>query len=156
MVNVGACTYDEPWNPHPPSLWKVNGNNTVICNWFYSWGWLFVSMSADRAVLLDSRSNSLLWFCITTTRDWLKILGTLCQPVRSKTKFWMVWWIVYVLCNWPEWLQSTIYWSRAARLCGYHSTHHPTVRQILWRYWINSIKIYQQDWGGGIKEQFLW
>ena len=135
-------------------LRKANESNTVICNWLYSWRLLF-SMSIDRAITLDSRNNSL-WFCITTTLDWLKILAPLSQPIRSQIKFWMVWWFAIVFWNWSEWLQSTIPWSRDTRLCGCRSTHHPTIRQILWRYWINSIKIYQQDWGGGIKEQFLY
>lgn len=76
------------------------------------------------------------------------------RPEVESSLEWLM--VAIVLCNWAEWLQSTIHWSRDTRLCGCSSTHHPTVRQILWRYWINSTKIYQQDWGGGRKEQFLY
>ena len=67
------------------------------------------------------------WFCSTKLRDWFeKKLAPLSQPFRSKTKtnrnlltqvfprfvsatciffeFWLVHWIVCVLCDWPKWL----------------------------------------------------
>ena len=66
----------------------------------------------------------LLWFCIATLCDWLKILAPLPRPIRSKTKtnrdllarvfprlaratcicfeLWLVHWIVYDCCDWSE------------------------------------------------------
>ena len=153
MVNVAVCTCDEPRNPSSFLEKQMTATQSFVNDFIH--GVYYLSMSIDRAISLDSRSNSL-WFFITTTLNWLKILAPLSQPIRSQIKFWMVWWFAIVFWNWSEWLQSAIYWSRDTRLCGCRSTHHPTIRQILWRYWINSIKIYQQDWGGGIKEQFLY
>ena len=66
----------------------------------------------------------LLWFCITSLSDWFKVLAPFFQPIRSETKtnrgsrvhifprfvsarcnyfeFWLVYWIVSVLFDWPK------------------------------------------------------
>ena len=86
---------------------------------------LFASTESAFHLSVDSISH-LLWFCITTLSDWFKNLAPLSQPTTSKTKpnrdsltdvfprsalatcicleFWLVLWIVCVLCDWPEWL----------------------------------------------------
>ena len=70
--------------------------------------------------------SELLWFCITSRSDWFKVLAPLFQPIRSETKtnrssrvhifprfvsatcnyfeFWLDYWIVSVLFDWPKWL----------------------------------------------------
>ena len=68
--------------------------------------------------------SELLWFCITSLSDWFKVLAPIFQPIRSETKtnhgsrvhifprfvsamcdyfeFWLVYWIVSVLFDWPK------------------------------------------------------
>ena len=80
----------------------------------------------DRAVFnwVSKVISELHWFCITSLSDWFKVLAPLFQPIRSKTKtnrgsrvhifprfvsatcnyfeFWLVYWIVSVLFDWPK------------------------------------------------------
>ena len=68
--------------------------------------------------------SELLWFCITSLSDWFKVLESFFQPIRSESKtnrclrvhifprfvsatcnyfeFWLVYWIVSVLFDWPK------------------------------------------------------
>ena len=80
----------------------------------------------DRAVFnwVSKVISELLWFCITALSDWFKVLAPFFQPIRSETKtnrgsrvhifprfvsatcnyfeFWLVYWIVSVLFDWPK------------------------------------------------------
>ena len=84
---------------------------------------LFYSKTFSTDFTRVSKTN---WFCIIMLHYWPKILAPLFHPITSETKtslylvphafprfasaacvyfeFWLVPWIVCVLCDWPEWL----------------------------------------------------
>ena len=91
----------------------------------WNWNWNF-RVSMFRAVFnwVSKVISELLWFVITSLNDWFKVLAPLFQPIRSKTKtnrglrvhifprfvsgtcnyfeFWLVYWIVSALFDWPK------------------------------------------------------
>ena len=103
----------------------------------------------DRAVFnwVSKVILQLLWFCITTVCNWLKVLTPLSRPIRSKTKtnrdlpgrvfprlapatcicfeLWLVHWIVYDRCDWSEWLLW--FWFYDTHNIIYHHYHDPNV-----------------------------
>ena len=86
------------YNMHMDLLSLTTGSIRVVFNW------------------VSKVISELLWFCITSLRDWLKVLVPLFQPIRSETKtncgscvhifpcfvsatcnyfeFWLVYWFI--------------------------------------------------------------